>query len=215
MADDTPGSELDRLRRAADGDDQSWRLLLDEHHGRLRRMVELRLDPRLQGRLDPSDVLQEAYVDAAGRLGEYVGDPRLPFYLWLRQVVSDRLLRLYRHHVGIQKRDPGREVDLAARGIAGASSAVLAAALVSPGDRPSEAAMRAELRQRLEAVLEQMDPLDREVLALRHFEQLGRAESARVLGLTEAAAGKRYVRALSRLRHLLGETPGGLEGWRP
>ncbi len=215
MQEDSPGTELDRLRRAAAGDTDSWRWLLEEHHGRLRRMVELRLDPRLQKRLDPSDVLQEAYLDAAGRLADYVGDPQLPFYLWLRQIVSDRLLCLYRHHLGIQKRDPGREVGLADRGLAGASSAVLAAALVSPGDRPSEAAMRAELRQRLEALLEQMDPLDREILALRHFEQLGRADSARVLGLSEAAAGKRYVRALARLRQLLGDAPGGVEAWLP
>jgi RNA polymerase sigma-70 factor (ECF subfamily) len=215
MAEPDAGEIREWLAKAAGGDAASWRLLLDRHHDRLRRMVAVRLDPRLQGRVDPSDVLQETYLEAATRLPDYLRDPGLPFHLWLRLVAGDRLAKLHRRHLGTQMRDADREVSLQWLAPPEVSSAVLAAEFAASGDRPSEAAVRAERQRRLQEVLEVMDPLDREVLALRHFEQLSTAEAAVVMGVSEQAAKKRHLRALSRLRKALADGPGGLDGWRP
>jgi RNA polymerase sigma-70 factor (ECF subfamily) len=204
-----------RLESAAGGDAESWRLLLAGHHDRLRRMVAVRIDPRLQGRLDPSDVLQEAYLEAARQLGDFLDKEDVPFFLWLRGLVGSRLARLHRHHLGARRRDAGREVSLDREPAPDVSSAVLAGCLLGPAERPSEEAVRAELRERLRAVLERLGADDREVVSLRHFEQLSTAETAAVLGISEAAAGKRYVRALTRLRRLLADDPDVLRGWRP
>jgi RNA polymerase sigma-70 factor (ECF subfamily) len=214
MSADAGGPLQAQLEQAAVGDGDSWRQLVEAHHQRLRRTVALRLDPRVRGRVDPSDVLQEAYLEAASRLPEYLRDSRLPFALWLRLVVCERLSKLHRHHLGAQMRSAGREVPLG-EDTPDTSSVVLADALIGGGERPSEAAARAELHGRLQEVLERMDPLDREALALRHFEQLSTAEAAQVLGISEAAASKRYCRALDRLRELLSSAPGGLDAWRP
>lgn len=203
------------LERAAAGDAESWERLLAEHQPRLRRMVALRLDPRLQGRLDPSDVLQEAYLEAARQLPDYLGDPKLPFFLWLRLITGQRLSKVHRHHLGTQMRDAGQEVSIYRGGMPEASSAALAAKLLGRECRPSEAAVRAERKLKLQEALNRMDPLDREVLTLRHFEQMTGPEAARVLGISEAAAGKRYLRALAKLKELLARLPGGLEGLRP
>jgi RNA polymerase sigma-70 factor (ECF subfamily) len=211
----TAQTELDeQLRKAAAGDEGCWRRLVANHHDRLRRMVAVRLDPRLQGRLDPSDVLQETYLEAARRLDDYLRQPDVPFHLWLRGLAGNRLGKLHRRHLGASKRDAGRDVSLD-EAVPEASSVVLAACLLDRDDRPSEAAARAEVRARLAEALDQLDPLDREALVLRHFEQMSSAEVGQVLGITEAAAGKRYLRALERLRHALAETPGGLDAWRP
>ena len=199
------------LQEAAAGDPIAWRAIVERHHTRLRRMAGLRLDPRLRGRVDPSDVLQEAYLDAARLLPEYVKAPPLPLFLWLRQLVGTRLAKAHRSHLATAARDVRREtVPDPAPAV---SSVALAEQLVATGPRPSEAAAREELRDRLFTTLEQMDPLDREVLALRHFEQLTNSEAARTLGLTDGAASKRYVRALERLRDLLAADPGLIEGW--
>jgi RNA polymerase sigma-70 factor (ECF subfamily) len=203
-----------RLEQAAAGENEAWRSLLDEHHDRLRRMVALRLDPRLQGRVDPSDVLQEAYLEASRQLADYLRDPALPFFLWLRQLAGNRLFKLHRHHLGAQMRDAGREVSLYRGALPEASSVALAAQLLGRECRPSEALARAELKLRLQDALNRMDALDREVLTLRHFEQLTSAEVARELGISPAAAGKRYLRALLRLKEILADAPGGPEGWQ-
>ena len=203
------------LRRAAAGDDAAWRSLLDRDHARLRRMVALRLDARLQGRVDPSDVLQEAYLDAATQLAEYLREPKVPFYLWLRSLTATRLAKAHRAHLTTQARDAGREVSIYRGGLHQASSAALAAQLLGHEPRPSEVALRAELKLRLEEALNGMDPVDREVLALRHFERLSTAETACLLGISEAAAGKRFIRALRRLREILSKVPGGAESLLP
>jgi RNA polymerase sigma-70 factor (ECF subfamily) len=208
-------SETDELlRRAAAGDGAVWWDLLGRHRDRLRRLVALRLDHRLQGRIDASDVIQEACVEAWERLADYLRDPKMPFYLWLRFLAVQKLVTLHRHH-GFGLRDVGREVALAGGETPEASSAALAAQLLGHGPTPSEAAARAELRAYLRDALNRLDPLDREVLALRHFEHLSRAESAQVLGIQESAAGKRYVRALKRLRQILAGGPGGLKEFLP
>jgi RNA polymerase sigma-70 factor (ECF subfamily) len=204
-------SETNRLlRRAADGDQESWGALLTRHADRLRRMVAFRLDQRLQGRIDPSDVIQESYLEASKRLADHLREPALPFFLWLRGIAGNKLRELHRHHLGTQMRDAGREVSLYRGAMPETTSAALAARLLGHGTRPSEAAARAEIKVRLQEALNGMDPLDREVLALRHFEQLSPAETARVLGIKEKAAGMRYVRALRRLKDILTSLPGGL-----
>jgi RNA polymerase sigma-70 factor (ECF subfamily) len=203
------------LRRAAAGDARRWGELLTRHHKRLRRMLALRLDQKLQGRIDPSDVLQDAYLEAWTRLAEYLRNPAMPFFLWLRFLAGQKLVTLHRHHLGRQMRDPGREISLYRGALPEASSAALAAQLLGHDTRPSEAAIRIELKIRLQEALNQMDAIDREVVALRHFEQLTRAETARVLGISEAAVSKRYIRALQRLKEILAEMPGGLGEVQP
>lgn len=198
------------LRCAADGDGASLGLLLTQHDGRLRRMVTFRLDPRLQGRVDPDDVIQEVCLAAAQHLHDYIGRPTTPFFFWLRGIAAHKLQELHRRHLGTPMRDARREVSLHMGGLPGATSAALAAQLLGHATRPSEAAVRAEAKVQLQEALNGMDPLDREVLALRHFEQLTNAEAARVLQIKEAAAGKRYLRALERLREILSQLPGGM-----
>jgi RNA polymerase sigma-70 factor (ECF subfamily) len=206
-------SETNRLlRRAADGDGNSLGTLLTRHEGRLRRLVAFRLDPRLQGRVDPSDVIQEVHLAASKNVGDYASEPRMPFFLWLRGITGNKLLEVHRHHLGTPMRDARREIALNRRRFPEATSAAIAARLLGRATRPSEAAMRAEAKLRLEAALNCMDPLDREVLALRHFEQLTNAEAAQVLGIKEGTAGKRYLRALERLREILSQMPGGQDG---
>jgi RNA polymerase sigma-70 factor (ECF subfamily) len=203
------------LRLAAQGDAREWGSLLERHRGRLRRMVALRLDQRLQGRLDASDVIQEAYLEASARLPEYVRRPMMPFFLWLRFLTGQKMAELHRRHLGARMRDAGREVSLYRGALPEASSAALAAWLVGHDTRPSEAAVRAERKIRLQEALNSLDPLDREVLALRHFEQLTNAEAAQVLGLQASAASKRYVRALKKLKDILADLTGRDGGTSP
>jgi RNA polymerase sigma-70 factor (ECF subfamily) len=199
------------LRLAAGGDNASLGPLLLRHEDRLRRMVAFRMDPRLQGRIDTSDVIQEVCLAASRCLPDYLSRPAMPFYLWLRGIAGNKLLELHRHHLGTPMRDARREVSLYRGSMPEATSAALAAQLMGRFSRPSEAAVRAEAKIRLQEALNQMDPIDREVLALRHFEHLSTAEAAEVLGIKEGAAGKRYLRALERLRDIMAVMPGGLD----
>ncbi len=203
--------EQTRLERAARGDEAAWAEILAPYRDRLRRMVALRLDQRLKGRLDPSDVLQEAFLQAAQGLPKYLEQPERPFFLWLRWLTGMSLQGLHRRHLGIQARDAGREVQLLARALPQASSAALAAQLLGRDTRPSVVAIREERKRRLQEALNAMDPIDREVLVLRHFEDLNNAEVARELGLQESAASKRYIRALRKLKDILASLPGGIE----
>jgi RNA polymerase sigma-70 factor, ECF subfamily len=211
MTNDT-SETLRLLQRARAGDPAALSEVFARHRDRLRRMVELRLDSRLQARIDASDVIQEAFLEVAGRLDDYLRDPKLPLFLWLRLVVGEQLVNLHRRHLGTRMRDPRREVSLFHDPLPQASSAALAAQLLGKFTSPSQAAVRAERLIRLQEAINSLDPIDREVLALRHFEQLNRAETALALGVTEAAAAKRYIRALQRLKNMLAQMPGGLEG---
>jgi len=196
------------LQQAVQGTGSDLGPLLERHRKRLRRMVALRLDPRLQGRIDASDVIQDAFLEVSLRFAEYQSQPTMPFFLWLRFLTAQKLLELRRHHLGAQMRDAGREISLFRGSLPAASSAALAAQLVGCGTGPSEAAIRAERKNRLQEALNTMDPLDREVLALRHFEQLNNAEAAQVLELQESAASKRYIRALKKLKVILAGLTG-------
>jgi RNA polymerase sigma-70 factor (ECF subfamily) len=215
MADmaDIPGDgEVTRLiELAARGDQRAWAKLLDPHRDRLRRMVAFRLDRRLQGRVDPSDVIQEGCVDAVRRLPEYLGARSMPFYLWLRFLVGQRLMEHHRRHLGVQARDAGRELTLYRGAMPETTTAALAAHLLGRLTSPSQAAVRVERRLRMQEALNGLDPIDREILALRHFEQLSNGEVAAALGLDKSAASKRYTRALIRLKQILERLPGGAQ----
>ena len=198
------------IEQAVRGDQRALGELLGRHRERLRRMVALRLDSRLRGRVDPSDVLQEACLDAARRLPEYRKNPTMPFFLWLRFLAGQRLVDEHRKHLGAAARDAGREISLYHGALPETSSAALAAHLLGRLTTPSQAAIRAERKIRLQEALNSLDPIDREVLALRHFEELSNGEAAAVLGLDKSAASKRYARALIRLKDVLASLPGGL-----
>ncbi len=207
-------SEIARLiEMAKAGDAGAVGELFARHRDRLRRMVEMRLDHRLHARLDPSDVVQEAYMDVVARLAEYLADPKLPVFLWLRLIVGERLLKAHRHHLGTHMRDASREVSLYRSALPAASSAALAAQLLGRHTSPTQAAVRAERLLRLQSALNALEPLDREILSLRHFEELTSAEAARVLDIKESAAAKRYIRAMKHLKDILTSMPGGAEGF--
>ena len=210
--DQAPGETTELLDRLRGGDRAALAELFDRHRERLRRMVELRLDPRLRARLDASDVLQEAYLDVARDLPSYLAEASLPPLLWLRLHVGWRLTTLHRQHLGTRMRDAGREISLYRGALPEASSAALASMLLGRLTSPTQAAQRAERLLRVQEALNSLEPIDREVLALRHFEQLGRAEVAAVLGIGQEAGAKRYFRALKRLKDVLATLPGGGEG---
>ena len=199
----SPSQVFRQVELATQGDQQAWAELLNAHRARLRRMVALRLDPRLQGRVDPSDVIQEAYLDASRRLPEFRDDPEVPFYLWLRFLVGQRMVDEHRRHLGRSARDVGREVSLYRGAMPQASTAMLAAQLLGKLTSPSDAAIRAERKVRLQEALNAMEPIDREIVILRNYERMTNGEAARVLNLDKSAASKRYIRAIIRLKEML------------
>jgi len=199
----------EEMTPASDGDLSE---LFARHRDRLRRMVQIRLDRRLQARLDDSDVLQEAFLEASVRYPEYCSHPTMPPFLWLRFIVGQRLLMLHRKHLGVKARDAGRDVLLYRGAQPEATSQSLAVELLGRNTSPSHAAMRAELQARLQDVLGGMNEIDREVLALRHFEQLSNGEVAHVLGIQQRAASNRYIRALRRLKEAMSDIPDYFDG---
>jgi RNA polymerase sigma-70 factor (ECF subfamily) len=196
------------LLRQSGGNPQVLGRVWEQYRERLLRVVRLRMDRRLQGRLDASDVLQEAFVDFASRVEEYVRQPDMPFFLWLRFLTGQRLQLLHRQHLGAQMRDAGREVSLHRGAMPQATSVSLAAQLLGRFTSVTQAVQRAEMQVILQEAINSMDPIDREILALRHFEELSNEETAQVLGIKASAASTRHVRALKRLRQVLQNTPG-------
>ena len=193
------GGEIDANRLAE---------TLEGFRPRLRRMLRLRMAPHLRARMDESDVLQEAFVEATRRAHEYAAAPDVPFFVWIRFLTVQRLGKAHRRHLGIQARDARREVPLDGRLGPEASSVALADVLQARGDTPSVALAREERRKRVIAALEGLDAMDREILALRHFEGLSNAECAHVLGLTGPGASRRYTRAARRLAARLRSVDG-------
>lgn len=198
------------LALAAAGDRAAWGALLASYQERLARMVAFRMDDRLRGRIDASDVVQDGLLAASAHRVKYFRAPGAPLFLWLRGVVMNKLLELHRHHLGTRMRDAKRELPLDADRWPDETTAAVCGHLTGHLTSPSVAAARVEVRTRLTEALSEMDPTDREVLALRHFEQLTNAEAAQVLGIQERAAAKRYLRALGRLKTILSQMPGGL-----
>lgn len=197
----------DMLEQVRNGNADAVGGLFAHYRDRLRRMVQLRIDRRLQGRVDPSDVLQEAYLDVAARAAQYAARSDMPFFLWLRLITGQKLMEIHRRHLQTKLRDAGLEVSLYQGALPAANSASLAAQLLGRLTSASAAAMRAELQIQLQQVLNAMEPLDREILALRHFEDLNNSEIAVVLNLSKSAASNRYIRALKRLKAELSQIP--------
>jgi RNA polymerase sigma-70 factor (ECF subfamily) len=198
-----PGPDTDQLlERVRDGSLRAREQLLARHRERLRKMVAFHMDRRLAARVDPSDIVQEALADADRKLDEYVRNPPLPFYPWLRQIAWDRLIDMRRRHVRATKRSVGREeADFFA--LPDESAVLLANRLFALGSTPSQHVLRVELRGRVQAALALLAERDREILVLRHLEQLSTAEIMAILNLGSAAVKSRHLRALQRLRGLL------------
>lgn len=202
-------SETDQLLQCAGRENRQELLarLFMDHRERLRRVAALRLDHRIRGRVDPSDVVQETYVEASRRLERYLSSPSMPLPLWLRFLAVQKVQSFHRRHLRARNRDARREGKRGQGSLAEASSEALAAQFVDSGTSPSNAAIKQEMLLRLQVALDELEPLDREALALRHFEQLSSHEAAQVLGIQVEAAKKRYIRALRRLEAALAGLP--------
>lgn len=202
MADADKDTE-DLLRRIRREDREALAALFTRHKDRLAQGIRFRLDARLGRRLDVEDILQEVYLNASQRIGSFLGDSERSFFIWLRMIAGQTLIDLYRRHLVAQARDAGREISVEGGGSPQTTSTSLAIQLAANRTSASQAAIREEMSRQLEQAIESMDPIDREVLALRHFEELTNGEVAEVLGIQEKAASIRYVRALGRLKQIL------------
>ncbi len=202
MMSDSPQTQelLDQARR---GEAAAVDRLLAGHREALRRMIELRLDPALARRVDASDVVQDVLLEASRRLHDYLRDPAMPFHLWLRHLARDHMIDAHRRHRLAQRRSLDREQPAVPAALAEHSSAELAAQFLDREATPATAAIRHELQRRLAAAVASLGEDDRDLILMRHFEQLANQEVAALLGLSEAAASMRYLRALRRLRALL------------
>jgi len=185
-----------------DGGQSALATLYSQHRDRLERIVAFRLDPRIRRRIDPADILQDAYLEIARRLPDYLASGQLSFFVWMRQLTLQALIDVHRRHFR-EKRDVNREIRLAAPAGGDATSLSIAQFLVDQMTSPSQVAVQAEELQRLQQALNSMNDIDREVLALRHFEQLSNQQVAEILGLTPTAASNRYLRAAARLSEIL------------
>jgi RNA polymerase sigma-70 factor, ECF subfamily len=195
------------LESARRGDPQARNRLLERHRDALRRLIGLRIDPALGRRVDASDIVQEVLLDADRRLVDYLAADKMPFHLWLRCLARDRLIDAHRHHRRAARRSLDREQPLSNAAWSDQSAIDLADLVRDRGATPAAAAIGRELEARFQAALDQLDETDREIVLLRHFEQLSNGETAEVLGLSPPAAGMRYLRAMRRLRSLLDEVP--------
>jgi len=191
------------LIAAKKGDDQAVNRLLEKHRGPVRRLVEMRLDRKVQRRVDVSDVVQEVMAEASVRLDKYLADPVMAFHLWLRQIAWDHIIDTYRRHRVSAKRNMDREQPMSAPAGNDQSTTELAIQLCDPEMTPAAAAMQHEITKRVEAAIERLNEQDREVIIMRHYEHLSNLEIAAVLKLNPPAASMRYLRAVRRLRELL------------
>ncbi len=196
------------LNQARTGDADAVERLLGKHREPLRRMIDHRLDPALAARIDASDIVQDVLLEAHRRLSDYLRHPTMPFLLWLRHIARDHLIDAHRRHRVAQRRSLDREQPIVPGVLADHSSIELAGQLLDGEPTPASAAIRHELQRRLEIAISQLDDADREIVLMRHGEQLSNQEVASILGLTEAAASMRYLRAVRRLREAL--VPGTL-----
>lgn len=198
------GSRPGIASRIRSGDQSALAAEFSRHRPRLRKLLSYRMDPRLVGRVDPSDVIQETYLEASRRMADCPSSGTVSSYVWIRSLVIQQLYGHYRRHLGTKKRDAGREIRFAHPLFSNPDSVTLAGELVGNRTSPSLVVSRNEGLGYLSEALERLEPLDREVLCLRHIEQLSNAEVAFALDLAPSAASNRYIRALRRLREILG-----------
>ena len=199
--DSSPTANL--LIEAKQGDSGAVDQLLTRHRDALRRMVDMRLDKRVAQRVDVSDIVQEVLVEASRRLQQYLQNPAMPFHLWIRQIAKDRIIDAHRRHRVSAKRSVDRERRLEIQGPPDASTIELAGQLLDPSLTPAARATQREMAIQVQACIEHLEERDRDILLMRHYEQLSNQEVAQALGLTEPAARMRYLRALTRLRAII------------
>ena len=195
------------LANARQGDRAAVNRLLERHRISLKKLIQLRLDRKIARRVDASDVVQDVLMEANTRLQDYLADPRMPFHLWLRQLAQDRMIDVYRRHRGAQRRSLDREQSITAPQFSDQSGLDLMGQLADHELTPAAASIRKELEARFVLALDQLEDEDREIVLMRHFEQLGNSEVADALGLSAAAAGMRHLQALRKLRAILGDRP--------
>lgn len=196
----TSSEVADELSRLRTGGKVAVAELFEQYRVKLERMVRLRLDARLLGKVDVDDVLQDAYVEASRRIDDFLDRPAVPFFVWVRQVVSQIMIDLHRRYLGAKMRDVNREVSLNHGGAASTGTGWLCDRLADSLTRPSQFAVRNEMLKQLRVALQSLAAIDRQVLVLRHLEELSNHEVAEILGIDRFAASKRYLRALQRLR---------------
>ena len=196
-------AEPEIVRRLKADGEQALAGLFSLLRPRLRRIVQFRLDHRLTGRVSESDVLQETFVRACKRLDQFLEKGELPFFVWMRMELNQKLTEIHRFHFISERRDPRRESVLPHLTNSGDTSTAIAAHLVAELSTPSRLMEKAEQIAKLQLSLDRMPELDREIIALRHFEELSNLETAEILGIEPSAASKRYVRALQRLREIM------------
>ena len=201
----------DLLKDVENGDTSAVNRLLNRHREAVRRMVQMRLDQAVARRVDASDVVQDVMLEASQRLSDYIRSPSMPFHLWLRQLAKDRIIDMHRRHRAAQRRSVDREQNNINVGSDNQSAADLTALLRDAELTPAASALRKEMEERFVLALDQLDESDREIVIMRHFEHLGNGEVAAALGLSAPAAGLRYLRAIRRLRELLGSDDMSLE----
>ena len=189
------------LLNARQGQRDAVEQLMERHRQSLERMVRGRLNRAVARRVDVSDVVQETLLTASKRMAEYVRDPRMPFHAWLRQIARDRLNDVYRRQLA-DKRSVANEQSVGGEG----SDFVPPTALVRDAElTPAEAMLRQEFAERFSAAVETLSEADREIIFMRHSEQLTNSEAAELLGLSQPAAAMRYLRALRQLKAILGD----------
>ena len=191
------------------GDADAINRLMDRHRDSIRRMIQMRLDNKIQRRIDVSDVVQDVLVEANRRLQTYLENPQMSFHLWLRQIAKDRIIDAHRRHRGSAKRSVDREKPLAVQAADDHSTMQLLDQLRDPELTPAAAATQQEMARAVERSIAELGDQDAEIIIMRHYEQLSNQEIAQALGLTEPAASMRYLRAVRRLREMLGTGPGG------
>lgn len=204
---DANNDSAEFVNRLKKGDTGGLADAFDFHRNRLQRMLMFRMDPRLRGRVDEDDILQEAFMNAEKRLQHYLNQRSMSLFVWIRLITEQTLIDVHRRHLGTKMRSAGREKSPGG-GLRNSSSQTLSQQFLAGLTSPSQAAIREETAHQLHEALEQMSEIDREVLALRHFEELTNSEVAEILEITPKAASIRYVRALTRLKGVLAQLPG-------
>lgn len=201
---DDPSAQNNALiDRVIAGDHDALAELFSQHRDRLWRMISFRLDPRLHGRVDADDILQEAWLAAVQRIDHFLSDASRSIFVWFRLIASQTLIDVHRRHLGTQKRNAALEFSINRGWSSDSTSSALSFHLLGHLTSPSQAALREELSNQLQQSLASMNDIDREVLALRHFEQLSNKETAQILGISDQASSDRYMRALGRLKNVL------------
>ncbi|MCA9071139.1 MAG: sigma-70 family RNA polymerase sigma factor [Planctomycetaceae bacterium] len=211
-SDSNLNSEQSLSQRVANGDTDALQSLFRGCRARLKQMIQLRISQQLQRRVDASDIVQEALLQAAVNIDDYKYDPDRPFYLWIRKIAENKLIEAHRRHFLAAKRDARKELAIPPEQPLSVNSNSLAKQLlIGGGSSPASKAIKAEARQMIHEGLDELEPVDREVLVLHHFEQLSMSEIGLVLGISKSGASKRYLKALDRFREILEKVPGLLD----